>query len=839
MPKVVRYIDPAVIQPLAEWYEDGLLPRDIKRAAASLGLTMEKIPLSFLRDDRIATEPWFAEINLAPNQRELLDPSAGFWKTLPALLKQRLMQGHGIILLNFYLEGFVDAILPTIYDYLKANPEIPAEQVVYLTSAIEGNDLHDQWCNEKNIPEKDRIRCWGITAWDWTHYIYTYERKENIPIVREKKFLHLNRRVRPHRVFFTSLLREKNLIGEGLVSCFYNDDIGDNYDRGYKELMQILPPGSTIQKEFEAGYAKILPELPYIVDTTDNYFNHAATMAPNLYERTYFSLVSETFYFNTKNFGLDDAVFFSEKAFKPMSQLHPFILIARPGSLRALRSIGYKTFGKWFDESYDDIQDDFLRIEAILKEVDRLCKLTATEWSKIIAEMKDTLAHNQWRLKHSAIETFQTTDLRQLYEFETETDHAMHKTVLDSQKLPYPVFVQHNEDRKSWLLQVLKWSGSYHALQSKAEIYNYPHPWFYVLSIDDANEIDKEWKLVPSTIQNQILFNKGYLLVDNIHEGETERVFAALQHLVRNTKHLHGQKVILLSGAINVQELYNKFCREKDIRDDRVHVQYVNLFESRTREAWYEQKGKVHLLSFLEKKPRPKQFLCLNRMPKMHRVALLGMLEERSLLDLGYVSCHYGNDHGLKEWCLSNLRQAYSRGLFSASAASKLKARLPLIVDGPDPNAFPTYGFAEHLYLQSYFSVVAETFGFPKYRTDPVYGNLVTDCSVFPTEKIYKPILFGHPFIVASTPHFLKEMKAQGYETFPELFDESYDDIEDDCDRYRFIVNEIDRVCRLSHAQWMTVTKQLRPKLMLNHNRLLSQRPQDMLTGLLYRLSNE
>jgi hypothetical protein len=57
----------------------------------------------------------------------------------------------------------------------------------------------------------------------------------------------------------------------------------------------------------------------------------------------------------------------TEKTFKPIALGMPFIIVGTQGSLRYLRSYGFKTFGDLWDESYDDEPDDSLRIEKIAK----------------------------------------------------------------------------------------------------------------------------------------------------------------------------------------------------------------------------------------------------------------------------------------------------------------------------------------------------------------------------------------------------------------------------------------------------------------------------------------
>jgi hypothetical protein len=69
-------------------------------------------------------------------------------------------------------------------------------------------------------------------------------------------------------------------------------------------------------------------------------------------------LVTETVYTGRRHH-------LTEKTFKPIALGMPFIIVGTQGSLRYLRSYGFKTFGDLWDESYDDEPDDSRRIEKI------------------------------------------------------------------------------------------------------------------------------------------------------------------------------------------------------------------------------------------------------------------------------------------------------------------------------------------------------------------------------------------------------------------------------------------------------------------------------------------
>ena len=45
----------------------------------------------------------------------------------------------------------------------------------------------------------------------------------------------------------------------------------------------------------------------------------------------------------------------------------------------------------------------------------------------------------------------------------------------------------------------------------------------------------------------------------------------------------------------------------------------------------------------------------------------------------------------------------------------------------------------------------------------------------FPTEKTYKSLMLGHPFILYGGKHSLAKLRAMGFETFSNDIDESYD----------------------------------------------------------------
>ena len=106
------------------------------------------------------------------------------------------------------------------------------------------------------------------------------------------------------------------------------------------------------------------------------------------YKRIYFNVVTESCYY-------EDCIYMSEKIFKPISNLVPFIIVSNPFFLAKLREIGYKTFSPWIDESYDEEVDNDKRFFMILDEIKRLCSMSKEEIHKWYYEMEDILLYNQ------------------------------------------------------------------------------------------------------------------------------------------------------------------------------------------------------------------------------------------------------------------------------------------------------------------------------------------------------------------------------------------------------------------------------------------------------------
>lgn len=83
------------------------------------------------------------------------------------------------------------------------------------------------------------------------------------------------------------------------------------------------------------------------------------------------------------------------------------------------------------------------------------------------------------------------------------------------------------------------------------------------------------------------------------------------------------------------------------------------------------------------------------------------------------------------------------------------------------------------------FTLAVETYIDPAASTG---YSLTLNNHLFLCEKSYRPLAAQHPILMVSTPGNLAYLRSQGFETFPELFDESYDTIPDWQQRVQRIV---------------------------------------------------
>ena len=85
----------------------------------------------------------------------------------------------------------------------------------------------------------------------------------------------------------------------------------------------------------------------------------------------------------------------SEKSVYAILNQRPFIVVTAPYHLELLKTYGFKTFSNWWDESYDQEEDPYKRMQMILKLIDEIGSMSVEEMNKMYQDMKPLLIKNK------------------------------------------------------------------------------------------------------------------------------------------------------------------------------------------------------------------------------------------------------------------------------------------------------------------------------------------------------------------------------------------------------------------------------------------------------------
>jgi len=125
--------------------------------------------------------------------------------------------------------------------------------------------------------------------------------------------------------------------------------------------------------------------------------------------------------------------------------------------------------------------------------------------------------------------------------------------------------------------------------------------------------------------------------------------------------------------------------------------------------------------------------------------------------------------------------------LLSDSIHSYRSRGINLPDDWPDPVVGQRYINPNWMHTTA-FTLAVETY---VDETRITGYSLTLKDQLFLCEKSYKPLAAQHPMLLVGTPGNLAYLRGQGFETFPELFDESYDHVLNWQQRVQHIVNQV------------------------------------------------
>lgn len=95
---------------------------------------------------------------------------------------------------------------------------------------------------------------------------------------------------------------------------------------------------------------------------------------------------------------------------------------------------------------------------------------------------------------------------------------------------------------------------------------------------------------------------------------------------------------------------------------------------------------------------------------------------------------------------------------------------------------------------------------------------------IYITEKVFKPMVMRQPFLIFAAPKTLSVLRGYGFRTFDSVWDESYDLEQDHGRRMNMIVQQIDRLYRLSDPEFNEILAQCQDIVEYNHRHFYSDR---------------
>ena len=312
----------------------------------------------------------------------------------PGHIRDAVISGRGYYLVEMADESFLhDLHLNALHSYFQ-NAHVPLHKVIYLTGCGNAEAVYDDYCTRHDIPNtpRNRLTMLSLCKAQVSLSIHLQQLGAEIEpaydqdIVPEKLFLSWNRRYRSHRSVLALGLDRLGLIERSHISMpKFSTEMASMSFMNTLDTQLLAQNGIT-----NAHVDRFNRKLPLVLDDEQDIGEMCGDFKAkcrNYYQNSLVSIVTET------NFD-SDMMSLTEKSFKPFKEKHPFLLAAVPGTLAKLRELGFRTFGDFWDESYDHIDDHWSRAQEILRICDQISKWDDDEVRDFRRRVKPILEHN-------------------------------------------------------------------------------------------------------------------------------------------------------------------------------------------------------------------------------------------------------------------------------------------------------------------------------------------------------------------------------------------------------------------------------------------------------------
>lgn len=308
--------------------------------------------------------------------------------TINSRVLDGIKNGKGYLCITTLYESFIeDSDLRKIHHYFKAN-NIPLNKVIYLTNCINGEEIYNNYCHRNGEVPLLNMEYAGV----WMKALHN---QSTLPELNEisykvgpksKMFLQFNRRYRRQRIIFLMHLYKRNLLKDFHIS-FSDTQPESNlmfFDVA-NDINSIQNFGLTIEQ-----LTDLSSKLPLVLDTPD-FSKFPMESEPSdtikFYSDSLIHVIAETNFYTT-------IIHITEKTLKPIIYKQPFIFVGPPHSIKCLKSLGFRTFGDLWDESYDDEEDHDKRMIMVLNLLEQLNSLTDKEKLTLSGMCLTIVKHN-------------------------------------------------------------------------------------------------------------------------------------------------------------------------------------------------------------------------------------------------------------------------------------------------------------------------------------------------------------------------------------------------------------------------------------------------------------
>jgi hypothetical protein len=320
-----------------------------------------------------------------------------------------IRKGRALLLIDQSHEGYQPSDLWSWFHTNCTRYGIDPTSIIYVTGNIDCAENYKNWADSHGLISRllpvpnahfeNMIFTSAVNRVRIDHLPPLPNYKDQIKYKQEnlhkiKDYNALQKRVRAHRIWLFKKLHDHGLFEHGINTMNEFHWLSSHMEDRW------------ISEEECAELSKFTPMIP-VDNPTPAHFDEFSSQdcgkyISDFYEditlNTWVSVISEAIYSDH-----DGACFISEKSFKPIATCHPFIIYGAKHSLKYIRSLGYKTFHPYIDESYDEM-NSWDRMDAIIKEIIKIKNKTPEEKLEWYAQLKDILEFNYAKLKENSQE---------------------------------------------------------------------------------------------------------------------------------------------------------------------------------------------------------------------------------------------------------------------------------------------------------------------------------------------------------------------------------------------------------------------------------------------------